>query len=564
MRQSKHRNRPSLVDRCRSGEREAFHALYTNYYHQLFKTAQHYVDGETARDMVHDAMIIAITSIDTLRDPEHLGAWMNQIVRNIALNHIKHNSVIQLLPLETAKDIPVDNPNEAPIPFDALMSMVECLPNGYKQVFRLKTLAGLSHDEIAHRLGISSSTSRSQFTHARRMLRAMVHHWLRPVALMMMVALYVVIGLDNKHEDDIAKPKIAKDSVVEPEAKNKSISSGKAASSLLPEASLPSATALDPHLADHQVTSSDSLRETLTIDTITAVDEKTDEKQSPPQSSESPQLPNLNGRALALDTTKWSVPIASSPEMSVTLAFSGLPRRPDILRSASIKAISSLGISGIDETNIIDFDNWTDYYWFIKEETEINPTEENRSLEQIAASNVLGNPQQQIEQRVHHDLPFTVSLSLNKTLSNAWCVGTGLSYSRLHSVFDMGYSQAFVRNAQTIHYLGIPANASYMLMSRPRFSLYGTVGATLDIPVSSSLTTQHLLKGQIVFSQPQHLSVPVQWSVNAALGIQYNITPHVGIFAQPGVTYYINNGTQTSRTEHPWSLTIPVGLKFTW
>ena len=504
-------------------------------------------------------MIIAITSIGSLRDPNHLEAWLNQIVRNIALNHIKHSNVIQTLPLEAASDVPDEAVDDAPIPFEVLMTMVERLPNGYKQVFRLKTLAGMNHDEIAHQLGISSSTSRSQFYHARQMLSTMIHHWWMPVAIIAAVALCLLIDNDTKHDETASQPKVAEHTTVEPKDSNHTTSTSNEVGpyphpygttlSVNPDSTEPKA----------KEDAADTLSAPLTVDSIPAAGEKTDRQQVVPS-------PSVNDLKLAEDNTLWKASGQSSRNLSMSLVFNGLPHQADVTQGASIQALSSMAPSvgsGI-ASEVVSFDNWSDYYNFMVEEALINPTDENRSLEQIAASNAVGNPQQHIERQTHHDLPFTVSLALNKTVTNRWSVGTGLSYSRLHSVFDLGYSQALIRDSQTIHYLGVPVNASYTLLHHPRFSLYGTVGATLDIPVASSLTTQHLLNGQTTFSRQQHLSVPVQWSVNAGLGIQYNITPHIGIFAQPGVTYYFNNGVQTFRSDHPWNLTIPVGLKFTW
>ncbi len=558
MRESEHTTRLSLVERCRRGERDAFHALYANHYHQLFKTAQHYVDSETARDIVHDAMIIAITSIGSLRDPNHLEAWLNQIVRNIALNHIKHSNVIQTLPLEAASDVPDEAVDDAPIPFEVLLTMVERLPNGYKQVFRLKTLAGMNHDEIAHQLGISSSTSRSQFYHARRLLSTMIHHWWMPVAIIAVVALCLLIDNDTKHAETAGQPKVADNTTVEMVDTSPTSTSNEVAPHPHPYGTTLS---VNPYSTEPKAKedASDTLSAPLTVDSIPAARVDSAGQKIVPS-------PSVNDLKLAEDNTLWKASGQSSRNLSLSLAFNGLPNQADVSQGASIQALSSMAPSAGSDiaSEVVNFDNWSDYYSFMAEETLINPTEENRSLKQIAASNAVGNPQQHIERLTHHDLPFTVSLALNKTVTNRWSVGTGLSYSHLHSVFDLGYSQAFIRDSQTIHYLGVPVNTSYTLLHHPRFSLYGTVGATLDIPVASSLTTLHLLMGQTTFSRQQHLSVPIQWSVNAGLGIQYNFTPHIGIFAQPGVTYYFNNGVQTYRSDHPWNLTIPIGLKFTW
>ena len=197
-----------LVKRCRQGDMDALRLLYSGLYPRLLDTARRYVDNDTAYDVVHDTILMALTSLDSLHDDSKIEAWLSRIVRNMALNHIKHEKVIQTLPLEAVQDaIPDETPDEPIIPLDVLMSMVKRLPNGYEQVFRLRTLAGLSHDEISDRLGISSSTSRSQYTHARRMLKTMVQHWwMAPISLMLAILIYIGLNQSGKQPEGTIPP----------------------------------------------------------------------------------------------------------------------------------------------------------------------------------------------------------------------------------------------------------------------------------------------------------------------------------------------------------------------
>lgn len=553
----------ALVERCRQGDNEALSILYTKLYPKLVATAQHYVDRDTARDVVHDSWLIALASLSSLRNAHQIEAWITRIVRNVAINHIKHARLTQTQPIETVQETIADSqPDEPLIPLNALMNMVKQLPNGYEQVFRLRTFEGLSHDEISNRLGITSSTSRSQYTHARRLLRAMVQHWwMVPFTIIIAVISFIALYRPDRHAalDKPMMPKTAeKHNTILPDSSNCKNNQSQAGTSL--------------HITEHEALPADvsSSRPALNIADSIACDQCADTTQHPnatQQVAPHQVLPQISIAQTSTqkpphNNTEWQ----SGTHMSLGLAFNGSPNVNGNAYPATITAISSLAPT--DGTSSaptpVEFDNWTQYSQFIEEEANANPTDENLSLRRIARSNVLGNPQQEIEEHAHHDIPFTVSLSFNKTITQRWSVGSGLNYSRLHSTFDMGYSQALIRNEQTIHYLGIPVNASYTLFQRGRWSLFATAGATLDIPVASSWRTEHLLNGQTIYSRPGSLTVPIQWSVNAGMGLQFNITPHIGIYAQPGVTYYFDNGTKTIRAEHPWNVTMPIGIKLTW
>lgn len=547
----------ALIEQCRRGDSHALHTLYRCYYPKLISTARHYVDEDTAHDIVHDSLLMAFSSLGSLRDASRIEAWLVRIVRNMALNHIKHEHVITKQPIETVQDmIPNPEPAEPLIPMDVLMSMVNRLPDGYEQVFRLRTMAGLSHDEISQRLGITSSTSRSQYTHARRMLKKMVQHWwMMLLVLAVGSLLYVVLNHPSKQQSISHQPTTAKT----PPATSIDSITKKTTTPVSPRVILNEQMSSVVFTHD-EVPSADTIKSRIPTDTTEESHEAT------VQEDKYLVMPSLPSRPMQTQKMPIKHRQSNDANTSIMLAISGWPEPSDFSQQAVIQATSSIAPApiGSEAPSPIDFTDWTEYYHFMEMEADANPTEENISLRRIAGSNAIGNPQQNIEEHAHHDMPFTLSLSVNRNIAGRWSLGTGLNYSRLHSTFDLGYSQAYIHNEQTIHYLGVPVNASYSFLQGNRWNLYGTAGVTLDIPVAHSWKTRHLHNGQTIYSQSSNINVPVQWSFNAGLGVQYNFTPHFGVFMQPGATYYLNNGTKTIRTEHPWSITVPIGFRFTW
>lgn len=169
--------------------------LYQTYSGRLFRLCADIVkDRDAARDLLHDGFIIIFSSIGSLRSPARLEAWMSRVMANLAvkyLNDRKNRPVAGAV-----ADVPVETEEGqggCDIPFDELMRMIDMLPEGYRNVFRLSVLEGLSHDEIARMLGIRPRTSSSQLLWARVSLQKMIMAYrARLVLLLAAVAVSVV------------------------------------------------------------------------------------------------------------------------------------------------------------------------------------------------------------------------------------------------------------------------------------------------------------------------------------------------------------------------------------
>jgi RNA polymerase sigma-70 factor (ECF subfamily) len=151
-------------------------------------------------------------------------------------------------------------------------------------------------------------------------------------------------------------------------------------------------------------------------------------------------------------------------------------------------------------------------------------------------------------------------------LNHRFGLESGLSYSLLTSDFEMGSDGSFIREQQTIHYLGIPMKGIYNMYDGKRWGIYGSVGLTTEIPVHSTLLSDFYLNDKYEASDKTTIRNPWQWSVGAGLGLQYHLTPNVGIFAEPSLQYYIpmHSDIETYRTEHPFTFSLPIGIRFTW
>ena len=167
-----------LVRRCSAGDQAARQEMYELYAGRLLAVCRRYVrEPDRARDLVHDTFLKAWDSLGAFRPRRagSLGAWLSQIAAHLSVDELRKGK--ELFPLERV-DIPEEAPVDAErlreVPVEELIDLIASLPEGYRAVFNLFCLDGLSHREIARLLGITEKTSQTQYLKARRKLAASI------------------------------------------------------------------------------------------------------------------------------------------------------------------------------------------------------------------------------------------------------------------------------------------------------------------------------------------------------------------------------------------------------
>ncbi len=201
---------------------------------------------------------------------------------------------------------------------------------------------------------------------------------------------------------------------------------------------------------------------------------------------------------------------------------------------------------------------------------ERHPEAVNQKVREVISTIALNNANQPANEKIlrtsHHYMPLTWSLSLTYKLNHHWGFETGLKYSKLTSEFEKGTDGNTINERQVIHYLGIPLKGVYHLYDNNRWSVYGAAGFTIEKPVYSPLYTDYYVRGRLELNDKTTIHAPWQLSTSFGVGLQYHITPYIGFFAEPSMQYYIPMKTniETYHTEHPFSFTLPLGIRFTW
>ena len=522
-----------------------------------------------AEDLLHDAFIVILTSLDKLRDTDKLEAWMTTIVRNVGYHYWKHLDKEHTALKQMAGESQDMTAGSLMPDYELMQKLVAQLPKGYQQVFRLSVFEGLSHQEISRMLNIAPHTSSSQLLHAKRMLQKLIRQsW---VVILLLIAIPTAIWRFILKE----KPSI-EGNPTNPTQEAQITNNRQQKAQQEPTVE---------HTANHPVYVSISTTTTsqkplqyqenspILPDTIpqnnTEVqnDTKALASQSPKKESVQDTVTHRpvlqsdlteNGNTDMLIKTKTSA-------WNVQLAYNGQLGKPDNFHEAtSVNAKSFSAISNILIPEETSYSNWNDYSFYLNNAIlQQDMTAETRSLMDIAANNAQINGGR-MEAHYEHQLPISIQLTLSRQLSRQLSVETGLSYTLLQSTNTTGSSTAYIQERQRLQYIGIPLRMGWQWYSKAPLSFYTSSGVMLEMPIHSTLNVNHVVNDVNTYSKRDKLSVPLQWSTSVGVGIQYDITPHIGFYLEPSLQYFFNDGSdiKSYRTEHRFSVTMPLGIRF--
>jgi len=162
-----------LIKRCREGDQEAYFRLYKLYARSMYNVGYRIVNNaDEAQDVLQEAFISAFKNLEFYRGDATFGAWLKRIVVHKAINYLKKRRM-ERLPEDDNWDISqeVDEEGEFPHPVESVRNAIEKLPDGYRAVLSLYLIEGYDHGEISEILGITESTSKSQFNRSKKRLR---------------------------------------------------------------------------------------------------------------------------------------------------------------------------------------------------------------------------------------------------------------------------------------------------------------------------------------------------------------------------------------------------------
>lgn len=178
--------------------------------------------------------------------------------------------------------------------------------------------------------------------------------------------------------------------------------------------------------------------------------------------------------------------------------------------------------------------------------------------------------QPEVQEEYSHKIPVKVGLTARYNITGRLGVETGLTYSILSSSVKIGNSETgknWSSGSQTLHYIGIPLNISFNILNSRYVNIYVTGGGMMEKSISGSIKTDEYVDGKFDRTLTTNISPKgLQWSVNAAAGIQANILPQLGFFVEPGVSHHFKNGSRVRSiyTDKPTDFSLGFGLRYSF
>jgi RNA polymerase sigma factor (sigma-70 family) len=162
-----------VIEKCREGDNRAQYELYKLYSKAMFNVSMRITNDYTeAEDVLQEAFINAFKNLHTYKSEASFGSWLKRIVINASINAIRKRRA-ELVPMDdrTVAEVPDEQyEDDSEWQVEKVRKAIQKLPDGYRVVLSLYLLEGYDHAEIGEVMGISESTSKSQYSRAKKKL----------------------------------------------------------------------------------------------------------------------------------------------------------------------------------------------------------------------------------------------------------------------------------------------------------------------------------------------------------------------------------------------------------
>ena len=176
------------------------------------------------------------------------------------------------------------------------------------------------------------------------------------------------------------------------------------------------------------------------------------------------------------------------------------------------------------------------------------------------------NQGKSVKTEYKHRLPVRVGLNVAYRLTDRLSVESGVSYTRLSSDMKDGTKDNYSSGSQKLDYIGVPLNVKYRAFGYRRLSVYASAGLLTEKCVSGKTTHEYVISGEKKKRETEDVAAkPWQLSVNAALGAQFDVLRNVGVYVEPGVSYYFDDRSPLSTIykEKPLNFNLNMGVRYT-
>lgn len=173
-----HREEKQLIEQAILNNRQAQHQLYTQFSPKMLGVCRQYIkDVHHAEDVMITAFMKVFTNLNKFEHKGSFEGWIRRIMVHECIDFVRvkknifnYQEIETVVVSESESGIEIDT-----FSVDDIQLLIDSLPDGYRMIFNLYAIEGYKHHEIAKMLNISEGTSKSQLSHARKMLQNQIN-----------------------------------------------------------------------------------------------------------------------------------------------------------------------------------------------------------------------------------------------------------------------------------------------------------------------------------------------------------------------------------------------------
>ena len=166
-----HQEEKELIELAVENNRHAQHQIYSKFSPKMLSVCRQYIkDLQQAEDVMITAFMKMFTNLKHFEHKGSFEGWIRRIMINECISYIRVQKKVKFIEDENYYEESFNN-IESKFSVDDIQFLIDSLPDGYRMVFNLYAIEGYKHQEIAELLGINEGTSKSQLSHARKMLQ---------------------------------------------------------------------------------------------------------------------------------------------------------------------------------------------------------------------------------------------------------------------------------------------------------------------------------------------------------------------------------------------------------
>jgi len=169
-----HQEETEIIKLAVENNRQAQQQIYSRFSSKMLSVCRQYIkDIQLAEDVMITAFMKVFTSLSKFEHKGSFEGWIRRIMVNECISYLRVQKKVKFAEDEFFVE---ESFNEIDSQFtvDQIQFLIDALPDGYKMVFNLYAIEGYKHNEIAKMLGINEGTSKSQLSHARKMLQTQI------------------------------------------------------------------------------------------------------------------------------------------------------------------------------------------------------------------------------------------------------------------------------------------------------------------------------------------------------------------------------------------------------